>query len=146
MHSKSLRYLYLLTVLAILCLVAISAAASWSLKHAEAEEAGRLIPWTLGDATAWRRVAAKSRRSLEDTEIEAGSDAYRRALALNPLDSQAWEGLAALAPRMRDEESEHHALRSWVAAIPHSPKASWALANLLVRQGRVAEALPFFKR
>ena len=90
-------------------------------------------------------MARTKRLSLDDAALHDGAAAYRQGLARNPFDLSAWEGLATIESRLGDSQREEAVLRGWIVAIPNSPSAAWALANLLLQQGRSEEAFPLFR-
>ena len=123
----------------------VSGIGAWSLEHPTAENLRRGIRWDPDNPVLWRYVARTKLLSLDDGELQQSADAYRQVLARNPFDPLAWEGLATIESRLGDSQREEAVLRGWIAAIPHSPPAAWALANLLLQQGRSEEAFPLFR-
>jgi tetratricopeptide (TPR) repeat protein len=132
--------------IALLCLLVSVTASAWLTEYGAVETIQPAKLWALGNSDLWRRAARSSLLSLNDQDLLQGAAAYRQALARNPLDSVAWDGLAALETRLGGDRSAEGVLRGWTAAIPNSPRADWNLANLLLRQGKVDEALPYFQR
>ena len=123
----------------------ISGIGAWSLRHPTAENLRRGIRWNPDNPELWRYIARAKLLSLDDANLQEGAAAYRQVLTRNPFDPWAWEGLAAIESRLGDSQREEAVLRGWIAAIPHSPPAAWALANLLLQQGRSEEAFPLFR-
>jgi len=123
----------------------IAGIGEWLLRHPTAENLRRGIRWNPSNPELWRYIARTKRLSLDDAVLQEGAAAYRQVLARNPFDPLAWEGLAAIESPVGDTRRQEAVLRGWVAAIPHSPPAAWALANLLLRQGQSEEAFPLFR-
>lgn len=140
-----LRVFWVGAALSYLAALIISGIGAWSLEHPTAENLRRGIQWDPDDPMLWRYMARTKLLSLDDGELQQGADAYRQVLARNPFDPLAWEGLATIESRLGDPPREEAVLRGWIAAIPHSPPAAWALANLLLQQGRSEEAFPLFR-
>jgi hypothetical protein len=130
----------------LLALLLIAVASDRSAQNTSVGELWEPTRWALGNALPWRQFAHARQLSLDDNDLRAGAAAYREALSRNPVDPLAWEGLAKLESRLADKDTQTAVLRSWTASIPHSPEASWALANLLLRRGKRDESLPYFRR
>ena len=123
----------------------ISGIGNWLINHPSAENLRRGIRWDPGNPLLWRYMAGTKRLSLDDAVLHDGAAAYRQGLARNPFDLSAWEGLATIESRLGDPRREEAVLRGWILAIPHSPSATWRLANFLLVQDRAAEAMPLFR-
>jgi len=145
MNRWVFRVFLLLAGLVYLAAVAVSGIGFWSLEHPSTENLRRGIRWDEGNAMLWRYYARSKLLSLADAELREGAEAYRQALARNPLDPLAWEGLATIDSRLGDSRVQEAALRGWIAAMPHSPDAAWALANFLLVEDRTGEALPLLR-
>lgn len=129
----------------LLAVLSSAVTSAWLVAHSTPAAAERALGWGLGNALLWRRTARASVLTVDDAELEQGIERYRQTLARNPLDTLAWEGLTTLETRRGGDRRGEAPLRGWIAAIPNSPRATWSLANLLLRQGRTDEALPYFR-
>ena len=109
-------------------------------------ETGERFSKALGNTHSLRQRAHTQSLSLNDDDLRDAAANYRLVLSKNPMDAAAWDGLAKVESKLGDENAHSAVLRGWIQAIPHSPRASWALANLLVRQGKTQESLPYFRR
>lgn len=130
----------------LLAAVGVVSAGDWLSRKADPDTLQNVPGWNSPNATFWRRSARGSVLTLDDAALHESAEKYRRALARNPLDAQAWEGLAGVASRLSPSGGQQEVLEGWLTAIPHSPNAAWAIANLLLRQGKTAESLPYFQR
>jgi hypothetical protein len=61
------------------------------------------------------------------------------------MDPTTWKELAGVHLERGEREQAETALRGELASVPHSPQASWRLANFLLVSGRTAEALPLLR-
>ena len=77
---------------------------------------------------------------LETGRPVEGKAAFKRVTELSPQSCEAWYDLAACVQREGDLETAVKLLRRAVACPQPLSRASESLANLLCRQGRVAEA------
>lgn len=84
--------------------------------------------------------------ALDASRLEAASGAVRQHLARNPYDVPALCLAASVASRRNDEAGAEAALRRALEAEPSSSIAREQLAELLIRVGRVEEALPLIAR
>jgi O-antigen ligase/tetratricopeptide (TPR) repeat protein len=104
-----------------------------SLQAARAQAAGdleaaavlyaRAAAWSLGDADLARKEALQHHLLANQPEarsyhLEQADSWYRRALAANPDDAEAWLGRAAVARRRGDHEAAARHFREAMAAAP----------------------------
>lgn len=94
----------------------------------------RLALLHLADVTA-------SESALDDAEFHA-----RTAVNHWLWDYRAQQVLGTILEMRGDEEGAEQALRKSVTLSPNYTRANWALGNLLLRQGRVSEAIPLLRR
>lgn len=76
----------------------------------------------------------------EESDPSRAIQAYRAALALNPLSSDTWLDLATLYEADGRLSDAHNAFLEAKRAYPLSAEVSWRYGNFLLRQGEVAEA------
>ncbi|MSO20422.1 MAG: hypothetical protein EXQ56_08145 [Acidobacteria bacterium] len=145
MKRWGLRVFLALAGLIYLRAVVFSSLGTLALEHPTTDNLRRGIRWDPDNPFLWRYLARTRLLSLDNAELNEGAEAYRQALVRNPLDPLAWEGLAAIESRLGDSQKQEAVLRGWLTALPHSPSAAWALANLLLQQGRAEEAYPYFR-
>jgi cytochrome c-type biogenesis protein CcmH/NrfG len=102
-----------------------------------------------------RFVPASSRLSARLAEAEmaeggrdlAAAEAYaRRAIQLSPNDFRNRMMLAAIKEAQGDRRASEEALRDARRLAPNNRNVGWRLANLLVRQGKLGESLPEFRK
>ena len=146
MPHKGIRIIIALTGSAMLACLTSMVVGAYYLEYVPNDQMEPAIAWSPGNAELWRRSARSKVLSLNDEELTAAATQYREALKRNPFAALAWQGLASIETRLGDPKTEEAILRGWIASVPHSPQAAWALANLLLRQGRTDEALPHFQQ
>jgi tetratricopeptide (TPR) repeat protein len=66
-----------------------------------------------------------------------------RAVQLSPTKTSGWQTLGQAQEGVGQPEAAEASLRRAVALAPRNSDANWALANLLLRLGRVGDSLPF---
>jgi hypothetical protein len=137
------RIALLLGAVAYLGLLGISIAGQWVLDHPTRQNLERGIGWDPDNHSIWARYARQWHFRANSPDSSRAVEGYRRAAALNPLDPSNWRDLATVQMERGDLEGAEIALRGELAAIPHSPQASWRMANLLLVKGRSEEAYPY---
>ena len=136
-----------LVVAAVLYVVAagLNFAGDWLLRNPTAENLARGVRWNPGNPMLWSAYARRWLFTLEGFEPRKAADAYLRAAVLNPFEPMNWDGLATAYEQMGELKKAELALRSELAATPRSAQAAWRLANQLLLQGRLEEALPYLR-
>ena len=95
-----------------------------------------------GQARAWLSLG----HLLENTKPEDALDAYQRAAALTPKDSEPHLSAGLLRERRKDfagAEAEYKQVR---VLDPHSDEAVIGLTNIYMKGGRIAEAEPLLRQ
>lgn len=146
MPQKTVRTVAVLAIVVMMAALIPQAASEWLLRQPDSARLPQVLSWFPFRADLWRRSARGRVLSLQDSELRRSAEEYRQALQRNPLDALAWEGLAGIESRLEGGSREESVLRSWITSIPHSPRASWALANLLLRNGRTQVSFPYFRQ
>ena len=119
--------------------------ADWLLNHPTPENLRRGVHWLPSSPQLWSAYARSRSELMADSSLPEVIAAYQAALSRNPFDLPAWDGLATAYLQQGDLSHAEAAMRGAVAAVPHSPSATWRLANFLLVQDRVAEAMPLFR-
>jgi tetratricopeptide (TPR) repeat protein len=94
-------------------------------------------PATQPDAESWLRQAA----ALESTDVDAASDAYRRAIELAPAAGGGYLGLGALLHEARAFGDALAVYDAGLAVRPDDPELQYNRAIVLEDLGRVDDAL-----
>ena len=139
------RIILLFGSLTYLVVLSVSVAGQWLLNHPTRENLERGIRWDSRNPALWARYARLWHFLPNSQESQQAVEAYRRAASLNPLDPGIWKELSNTHLERREPEMAEAALRAELAAVPHSPQASWRLANFLLVQGRTNEAFPYLR-
>ena len=145
MRRAFFRIVLLAGSLAYLAATSVHVAGQWLLDHPSKENLERGIRWDSRNPSLWARYARQWLFLPDISESQRAVDAYLRAATLNPLDSGNWNGLANAYLQMGDKKNAETALRTELTAVPHSPDASWRLANFLLQEGRSPEAFPYLR-
>jgi len=142
----------LLIVLAFLLAVALSffsirnalAAQDASLGTSDGyQKAARLEP---GNFQNWYLLGHFWQYSLNEADPDRAIDAYRTALHLNPLASDAWLDLGTLYESEDRLQEARDAFLAAKRAYPLSAEVSWRYGNFLLRQGQIPQAFAEIRR
>lgn len=107
------------------------------------ELAVRLEP---GNPAYWYRLGQYHQSNLEEGDSALAQQAFRKAVALNPLDTNAWLDLAAdYELEGRNAEAREAYLQA-AKSYPVSADVSWRYGNFLLRQGDQGEAYAELRR
>ncbi len=139
------RIALLLGALAYLGSLGISLAGQWTLDDPTPENLERGIRWDSRNPSLWARYARQWHFLPESRDSPQAVEAYQRAASLNPLDPNTWKELASVHVERGEMQRAEEDLRAELAAVPHSPEASWRFANFLLVSGRSAEAFPYLR-
>ena len=139
------RVALLLGALVYLISLGISLAGQRTLDAPTSDNLERGIQWDSRNPALWARYARQWHFLASSPESQRAEEGYQKAASLNPLDPSNWKELASARMEREDLEGAEIALRGELAAVPHSPQASWRMANLLLVRGRTAEAYPYLR-
>ncbi|MCA1565473.1 MAG: hypothetical protein LC803_07520 [Acidobacteria bacterium] len=117
--------------------------AEWLPDINAAEAATRLAP---GDPQAHFTVARLRERSFLPEELPEAVRHYEEAARLSPNDFRYFMELGRVRGLVGDTRGSEAALRHAVELAPTYPEPRWYLGNLLLRQGRAAEAFAELRR
>jgi Flp pilus assembly protein TadD len=107
------------------------------------ESAVRLEP---GNPEYWYGLGRSQQYSLEQPDAALAEESYRKAIALNPVATEAWLDLGtAYELDGKTEESREAYLRA-KKSYPASADVSWRYGNFLLRQGQQAQAYAELRR
>jgi tetratricopeptide (TPR) repeat protein len=95
------------------------------------------------DAEALRRSAVLLQEAHQPAEAAVR---YRRLLALDPRDRQAWLDLANVAAETGDTDGALAATEGLLAAFPDDPEGLWNLGAIHANAGRFEEARGAWRR
>jgi tetratricopeptide (TPR) repeat protein len=107
------------------------------------EKATRLEP---GNFQNWYLLGHFWQYSLSESDPGRAINAYRTALRLNPLASDAWLDLGSV---YESEDRLQEAREAFIAAkraYPLSAEVSWRYGNFLLRQGEIPQAFAEIRR
>ena len=107
------------------------------------ELAARLEP---GNPAYWYSLGRFEQYNLEQPDATAAREAYRRAIALNPLDTEAWLDLGTAYELDGDVAEARQAYLEAKKSYPTSAEVSWRYGNFLLRQGDQAPAYSELRR
>lgn len=142
----------ILIVAGVLCLIIGFFAVKWCLGSAltsRAEEkqmieiAVRLAP---GDPVAHFALARLNEQTFLPEDFERAVKEYEKAAALSPNDYRLWLQLGKARDRDGDFAGAENALRKSLELAPNYSEVQWMLGNLLLRQGKSAEAFELIRQ
>jgi Tfp pilus assembly protein PilF len=81
-----------------------------------------------------------------DRDLESAAQYNRRAIALSPSNYEYRLVLASIEEARGNRDAAEQALRKAQELAPANSDVSWRIGNLLVRRGKLDEALPQFKQ
>jgi len=105
--------------------------------------AARLEP---GNPTYWYALARFHQYDLEHPDSDLAERLYRRALALDPLYTDAWMDLGTAYELERRNKEAREAFQEAKRSYPVSADVSWRYGNFLLRQGERGPAYSELKR
>jgi tetratricopeptide (TPR) repeat protein len=107
------------------------------------ELAVRLEP---GNPVYWDRLGQYQQYNLEERDAALAQQSFLKAIELNPLDTNAWLGLATdYELEGRNAEAREAYLQA-AKTYPASADVSWRYGNFLLRQGDQPEAYAELRR
>ncbi len=99
-----------------------------------------------GNPAYWDRLGRYQQYNLEERDSASAQQSFRKAIALNPLDTNAWLGLATdYELEGRNAEARKAYLQA-AKTYPASADVSWRYGNFLLRQGDQPEAFAELRR
>ena len=104
------------------------------------ETARMAVSWAPDDPLPHWRLANLIQNSLPSDQIPLAVAEYEKAVSLSPNDYRFWMDLGAALEQAGNSEKAEKALRQAVKLAPSYSYPSWHLGNLLLREGRYAEA------
>lgn len=145
MKRQVFRVALLAGSLTYLVLLSVSVAGQWLLDHPSRENLERGIRWDPRNPALWTRYARLWHFLPNSPESQQAVESYRRAASLSPMDPGIWKELSNVHLERGEPEKAEATLRAELTAVPHSPQASWRLANFLLVRGRTDEAFPYLR-
>ena len=116
---------------------------------AEGETASRLklaVRLEPGNPAYWYLLGRYQQYNLEEPDSALAQQSYRRAIALNPLDTDAWLDLATGYELEGKSADAREAYQQAKKSYPTSADVSWRYGNFLLRQGEQHEAYAELRR
>ena len=107
------------------------------------ELAVRLEP---GNPVYWYVLGRHQQYNLEQPDSALAEQSYRKAIALNPLDTEAWLDLGTAYELDGDFRQARAAYLQAKKSYPASADVSWRYGNFLLRQGEQAQAYTELRR
>jgi len=99
-----------------------------------------------GNPAYWYRLGQYQQYNLEERDSALAQQSFRKAIALNPLDTAAWLDLATdYELEGRNAEASEAYLQA-EKSYPASADVSWRYGNFLLRQGDQPEAYAELRR
>jgi hypothetical protein len=116
---------------------------------AEGDTAGRLglaVRLEPENPTYWYLLGRYQQYALEQQDTVAARESYRKAIALNPLDTDAWLDLGMAYELDGKTEVAREAYLEAKKSYPTSADVRWRYGNFLLRQGERPEAYVELRR
>ncbi len=107
------------------------------------ETAARLEPHNFA---YWYQLGRYQQYNLEQPDATLAESSYRKAIALNPYDTDAWLDLATAYELDGNVEPARQAYLQAKKSYPVSADVSWRYGNFLLRQGEQTEAYAELRR
>jgi tetratricopeptide (TPR) repeat protein len=107
------------------------------------ELAVRLEP---GNPAYWFLLGRQQQYNLEQPDAALAEQSFRKAIALNPLDTDAWLDLGTAYELDGDARQARAAYLQAKKSYPASADVSWRYGNFLLRQGEQAQAYTELRR
>ena len=99
-----------------------------------------------GNPIYWYALARFRQYDLEDPNSDLAEQFYRKAIALDPLYTDAWMDLGIAYELEGRNEDARHAFQEAKKSYPISAEVSWRYGNFLLRQGNQSLAYAELKR
>lgn len=94
----------------------------------------------------WYLLGRYQQYDLEQQEASAAQESYRRAIALNPLDTDAWLDLGLAYELQGETEAAREAYLEAKKSYPTSADVFWRYGNFLLRMGERPKAYMELRR
>lgn len=104
------------------------------------ELARMAVRWAPGDPLTHWRLGSLEEKTFSAESLAAAVNEYSEAVRLSPNDYRYWMELGRALESGGDQESSEKALRRAVELAPAYSHPRWQFGNLLLREGKFAEA------
>lgn len=104
------------------------------------EVADLAIAFAPSDPQSHFSLAVLHEKSFSIEDMPASVAEYEKATALSPNDFRLWLALGKARERNGDAAGAENALRRALELAPNYSEVQWTLGNILLRQGKTAEA------
>ncbi len=94
----------------------------------------------------WYLLGRYQQYNLEQANSDLAESSFRKAIALNPSDTDAWLDLATAYELDGKSEEPREAYLQAKKSYPVSADVAWRFGNFLLRQGQPAQAYPELRR
>ena len=128
-----------------MAVLSVNVMGAWYLDEPTVENLSRGLRWNPGNPVLWTQYGGYWLYASGGSESDKSADAFLRAAAMNPADPANWNGLATAYIQMQEPRKAEAALRAFLLAVPHLPRASWRLGNFLLVQDQPKAAFPYLK-
>jgi Tfp pilus assembly protein PilF len=99
-----------------------------------------------GNPSYWYALGRYQQYNLEDPDSAKAEESYKKAIALNPLATDAWMDLGTAYELDGKPDEARAAYQQAKKSYPTSADVSWRYGNFLLRQGDQAQAYPELRR
>jgi hypothetical protein len=123
-----------------------SAIARYYAGQETAQLVARSVRLEPGNPAFWYTLGRYQQYNLEDPDSAKAEDSYKRAIALNPLATDAWMDLGTAYELDGKPDEARAAYQQAKKSYPTSADVSWRYGNFLLRQGDQAQAYPELRR
>jgi hypothetical protein len=104
------------------------------------ELARMAVRWAPGDPLTHWRLGSLEEKTFSAESLAAAVNEYSEAVRLSPNDYRYWMELGRALESGGDQESSEKALRRAIELAPAYSHPRWQFGNLLLREGKFAEA------
>lgn len=114
--------------------------------NANIDLARMAVRWAPDDPFVHWRLGALMQRDFNAGNLQETVREYETAVALSPNDFRYWDELGRALEATGDRDAAERALRHSTDLAPNYYYPRWHLGNVLLRQGKYAEAFPHLFR
>lgn len=141
-----------LIVIGLICVGGFLFAFKWCFGSALASRADRKqiaelgISFAPGDPQTHFTLAILNEKTFLPEDFQKAVEEYEKAVAFSPNDYRLWFQLGKVRERNGDSAGAENALRKSLELAPNYSEVQWTFGNLLLRQGKSAEAFSLMRQ